>query len=292
MEGAKLCHLRDLQKACATLEGEHFTAWVDDHKAWYAPLVPPPKSKDKRKKLNQKRAPNKKAVPESLESSESSDEDTNTDKRVSSAAPGAGQGRGCPREKPKGVMPVLSIETLISKNLVHHVRWSEEVFQGYTRAGLQIGAANFKQMEKIVDRNVSEAPAFAACMRCIVSVHCLCTSSRLQVPACNDPTSPCRGHCHTRVCAEWLYWVQALINIRSVCKAALSGAAETEKEKVFVDLQKRGEDKTVLFGGPIFWACAVAADTESDTVFELVCQIPTYIDTPSNKKSTRHGLWH
>ena len=159
------------------------------------------------------------------------------------------------------------------------------MFQGYTRAGLQIGAADFKQMEKNVDRNVSEAPAFAACMRCIVSVHCLCTSSRLQVPACNDPTSPCRGHCHTRVCAEWLYWVQALINIRSVCKAALSGAAETEKEKVFVDLQKRGEDKTVLFGGPIFWACAVAADTESDTVFELVCQIPTYIDTPSNKKA-------
>ena len=33
------------------------------------------------------------------------------------------------------------------------------------------------------------------------------------------------------------------------------------------------------------WTCAVAADTESDTVFELVCQIPTYIDTPSNKSA-------
>ena len=149
MEGGKLCHLRDLQKAFATLEGEYFTAWIDDHKVWYAPLVTPPKSKDKRKKLNQKRAPNKKTVQESSESSESSDADTNTDKHVLSAAPGAGQGRGYPREKPKGLIPVLSIETLISKNLVHHVRWSEEVFQGYTRAGLQIGAANFKQMEKI-----------------------------------------------------------------------------------------------------------------------------------------------
>ena len=112
-----------------------------------------------------------------------------------------------PQGETKGMMPNFSIETLISKNLVHHVRWSEEVFQGYTRAGLPIGAANFKQMEKVVDRNVSGAPAFAVRMRWIPSVHCLCTSSRLQVPACNNSTSPCRGHCHTRVCAELLYWV-------------------------------------------------------------------------------------
>ena len=35
MEGAKLCHLRDLQKACATLEGDDFKTWVQDKKAWY-----------------------------------------------------------------------------------------------------------------------------------------------------------------------------------------------------------------------------------------------------------------
>ena len=87
------------------------------------------------------------------------------------------------------------------------------------------------------------------------------------------------------MCAELLYWVQALINIRSVCKAALSAAVETDKEKVFVDLQTRGEDKAVLFGGPIFWACAVAADTDSDTVFDLISQLAVYVDTPSNKSA-------
>ena len=65
----------------------------------------------------------------------------------------------------------------------------------------------------------------------------------------------------------------------------MSEAAETEKEKVFVDLQKRGKDNPVLFGGPFFWACAVAADTDSDTVFELVCRIPTYIDTAFNESA-------
>ena len=62
------------------------------------------------------------------------------------------------------------------------------MFDGYTHARMPICAADFKQMETIVDHNVSGAPAFVACMRWIVSVHCVCT----------------------RVCAEWLYWVQAL----------------------------------------------------------------------------------
>jgi hypothetical protein len=54
---------------------------------------------------------------------------------------------------------------------------------------------------------------------------------------------------------------------------------------VFVDLQKPGADKTVFFGGPIFWARAVAADTESDTVYDLVCGLKDHIDDPSNKEA-------
>ena len=57
---------------------------------------------------------------------------------------------------------------------MHHVRWSKEVFDGYTHARMAICAADFKQMETTVDPNVSGAPAFAACMRICVGL-CLCT---------------------------------------------------------------------------------------------------------------------
>ena len=70
--------------------------------------------------------------------------------------------------------------------------------------------------------------------------------------------------------------------MRSVCKAALSEAGAEAADGVFVDLQKPGADKTVFFGGPIFWARAVAADTESVTVYDLVCGIQDYIDAPCN----------
>ena len=99
MEGAKLCHLRDLQKACATMKDEDFAAWVDKHKAWYAPLVQPPKSKGKQKKSKQKKkVPDKEPEPASSESSDA-EEETNAVKRGSAAQPAAAQGRGCPRAR-------------------------------------------------------------------------------------------------------------------------------------------------------------------------------------------------
>ena len=113
---------------------------------------------------------------------------------------------------------------------------------------------------------------------CALSVHLVAPA----FAAMHNPTSPCRGHCRTCVYSEWLYWVQALDNMRSVCKAALSEAGAEATDGVFVDLQKPGADKTVFFGGPIFWARAVAADTESVTVYDLVCGIQDYIDAPCN----------
>jgi hypothetical protein len=71
--------------------------------------------------------------------------------------------------------------------------------------------------------------------------------------------------------------------MRSVCMAALSRAGAEAADGVFVDLQKPGADNTVFFGGPIFWARAVAADTESVTVYDLVCGVKEYIDDPANK---------
>jgi hypothetical protein len=187
MEGAKLCHLRDLQKACATLEGDDFKTWVQDKKAWYAPLERKDKSKNKQF--------NKSKKAEVSISSDSEDEDEHAhNKTARPAARGSMElGRGCTRIIPAETRPNLCITTLISKDLVHHVRWSEEVFKSYTTSDLRICAADFKQMETIVDRNVSGAPAFAACMRWTVSVHCLCTSSRLHLPPCTTPPVPVGG---------------------------------------------------------------------------------------------------
>ena len=148
-------------------EGDDFTTWAEDQKAWYAPLEHKPKSKNKRFNKSEKVAKQLNAVSASASSSEDEEQDEHN-KNVSPApsAPGKERSRGCCREKSQEkVRPNLSIATLVSKNLVHNVRWSKEVFDGYTHARMPICAADFKQMETIVDRNVSGAPAFAACMR-------------------------------------------------------------------------------------------------------------------------------
>ena len=137
MEGAKLCHLRDLQKACATLEGDDFKTWVQDKKAWYAPLERKDKSKNKQSN-NSKKA---------TVSISSDSEDEHEHERNETARPAA-RGRGCTRKIPAEMRPNLCIATLISKDLVHHVRWSEEVFKSYTTSDLRICATDFKEMER------------------------------------------------------------------------------------------------------------------------------------------------
>ena len=111
--GGKLCHLRDLQKACATLQGDAFTTWVEDKKAWYAPLA-----KDKRFNKSKKGATQTNVVSASASSSENEEQDEHN-KTVSPApaAPGKELGRGCRREKIQEEMrPNLSTTTLINKN--------------------------------------------------------------------------------------------------------------------------------------------------------------------------------
>ena len=153
-------HVRDLRKAFATLEGDAFTAWVNENKTWYSPK---PKA-GKTKTVSTGKS----------EDETSSDEEDEPDKaepkdKESGPATAARDVR-----TPKKLRPNLNITQLISKDLVQHVRWSGHVFRDYALAKMKVAAADIKQMNIIVNRKVTGVTAFG----CMYVLNCVCEPRR------------------------------------------------------------------------------------------------------------------